>query len=156
MKRQDFNAKAGLHAGFFALVKWGRLGIQPEVMFSQQGYSASYDLGGEEKGHFNYVNVPVIFKVYTVKGINIQAGPQFGFLTSAKSKADGGEIDVKSALKKSDVAIAVGAGWDLTAGLTVDARYNIGLTEINGENVQTEIKNQVFQLSIGYKINIGK
>ncbi|HRG11198.1 MAG TPA: outer membrane beta-barrel protein, partial [Cyclobacteriaceae bacterium] len=98
-----------------------------------------------------------------VAGINLQVGPQFGFLTSAESEFNPIDnepqnlADVKSAYKKSDVSAALGVGWDLPFGLTVDARYNLGLSKINDGQNSDESKNQVFQVSLGYKlIKLGK
>ncbi|MBL0743457.1 porin family protein [Chryseolinea lacunae] len=99
--------------------------------------------------NFSYINIPVIVKLYTVAGINLQAGPQFGFLSKAEIDGD----NVKDSFKKSDVSLALGAGWDLPFGLTIDARYNLGLTKIEETNPSySNIKNQVWQVSLGYKL----
>ena len=120
------------------------------------------------ESNFSYVNVPIILKLYTIGGINIQAGPQFGFITNAEAPvyeqvAGSGTVtvrDVKDRMKSSDFTVALGLGWDLPFGLTIDARYNLGLSKIYDEapSQQTDdAKNQVFQLSLGYKlIKLGK
>jgi hypothetical protein len=53
-------------------------------------------------------------------------------------------------LKGSDISAALGLGWDAPFGLSIDARYNLGLTKLN--EGQSEIKNQVIQISLGYKL----
>ena len=51
----------------------------------------------------------------------------------------------------------LGVGWDLPFGLTLDARYNLGLSKINAGTNNVETKNQVFQISAGFKIiKLGK
>ncbi|MGF1556389.1 outer membrane beta-barrel protein, partial [Paucihalobacter sp.] len=68
--------KTGFHAGAFAALKFNdKVALQGELLYSQQGAKFS-------PGDFNldYVNVPVIVKYYLVQGLNIQLGPQFGFL----------------------------------------------------------------------------
>nr|HPI81134.1 porin family protein [Cyclobacteriaceae bacterium] len=106
-------------------------------------------------------NIPVLLKLYLVAGLNIQAGPQFGFLTTSELKQTISGItttqDVKDQLnKKSDTSIAVGAGWDLPFGLTLDARYNFGLSDFKLNN-GPDLKNKVLQVSVGYKfIKAGK
>ena len=124
-------------------------------------------LGSEEinsqdlESNFSYINIPIIVKLYTVAGINIQAGPQFGFVTNGEAPVSPTSVaDVKDRMKSSDFTLALGLGWDLPFGLTLDARYNMGLSKIydDAPSTQTEdAKNQVFQFSLGYKlINLGK
>jgi hypothetical protein len=65
--------------------------------------------------------------------------------------------DITNQLKGSDVSVAMGLGWDLPFGLSVDGRYNLGVSKANNTSSIPDIKNQVFQLSIGYKIfKLGK
>jgi hypothetical protein len=157
---ENYKNRTGFHGGAFVLIKLTKIGIQPEVLFSQQGSKVNYTLGSTEI-NYSYVNVPIIFKLYTVAGINLQLGPQFGFLTKAVEEDVVGNIktttDVKDKLKGSETSIALGAGWDLPFGLTIDARYNLGLSKINDQNGSATARNQVWQLSLGYKlIKLGK
>jgi hypothetical protein len=95
--------------------------------------------------------------------LNLQLGPQFGFVTKATQEFPDPttgkvtEEDIKDELKGSDLSLGMGAGWDLPFGLTIDARYNLGLSKINDKSDSEDAKNQVFQLSLGYKIfKLGK
>jgi hypothetical protein len=155
---ENLKGRTGIHAGAFMLIKLTKIGIQPEIIFSQQGSKATYSGSPDIESNFSYMNIPIIIKLYTIAGINLQAGPQFGFLTSAKLKVDGAdEQDVKDQLKGSDISVALGAGWDLPFGLTIDARYNLGLSKIDDSGAGSSGKNQVFQVSLGYKlIKFGK
>jgi len=147
-----YDARTGYNAGAFMLLKFGKIGVQPEVLFSQQGTKVKY-YGGSFDQNFSYVNIPVIVKLYTVAGINIQVGPQFGFLTNDPVVQDPiTNQNVKADVKKSDISAALGLGWDLPFGLTIDARYNLGLTKINNQAGSDDAKNQVWQLSVGYKL----
>lgn len=140
--------KTGFNGGAFALIKLTKIGIQPEILFSQQGSKFEFD-GNNIDNNFDYINIPVILKLYTVAGINIQAGPQFGFLTRAE--IDGS--NVKDSFKGSDLSLALGLGWDLPFGLTFDARYNLGLTKIDESDPGFDaVRNQVIQLSVGFKM----
>lgn len=157
-----WKGRTGFHGGAFALIKLTKIGIQPELLFSQQGSKVKFN-SQDYDANFSYVNIPVILKLYTVAGINLQAGPQFGFLTTAESDYNPltnqpqNGADLKSAYKKSDLSFAIGAGWDLPFGLTLDARYNLGLSKIEDNPSIEATKNQVFQVSLGYKlIKIGK
>jgi hypothetical protein len=158
-----YNSRTGYHAGAFLLVKFSKIGIQPEIIFSRQGSSYKPVTGTSLDARFDYVNIPVIIKLYTVAGINIQVGPQIGFITSASqdvvNTATGAiqSQDIKSLLKGTDFSAALGLGWDAPFGLTVDARYNLGLSKINDVTGSNDAKNQVIQVSVGFKlIKLGK
>jgi Outer membrane protein beta-barrel domain len=153
--RATWDGRTGYHIGAFALFKVTAFAVQPELIFSQQGSTVKIN-GQDFDANFSYMNVPVIAKFYLPLGLNLQLGPQFGFLTSAESdynpvNAQGG-TDLKEYYKNSDVSLGMGIGWDLPFKLTIDARYNLGLTEINDNASLTATKNQVFQLSLGYKL----
>lgn len=143
----NFENRTGYHFGAFALIKISKVGIQPEILFSQQGSKVKI-AGDDFDANFSYINIPVIIKLYTVAGINLQVGPQFGFLSRAEIDDD----NAKESFKNSDVSLAIGAGWDLPFGLKIDARYNLGLTKIDDSPEYTNIKNQVIQLSVGYTL----
>lgn len=142
-----FKSRTGYHLGAFGLVKISKFAIQPEIVFSQQGSEVKDPDLGSVESNFSYVNIPVLLKFYLVAGLNVQAGPQFGFLTSAKYDGE----NIKDQLKGSDISAALGLGWDLPFGLTVDGRYNLGLSNVSDAS-ENEIKNQVWQLSVGYKL----
>lgn len=148
--------KTGFHGGAFALFKFTMFAVQSEVIFSQQGSTVTYN-SQDYKANFSYVNVPVIGKLYLPGGLNFQLGPQFGFLTGAESDFDPtsgnpGDTDLKDYYKNSDVSLGMGIGWDLPMKITIDARYNLGLTDIDDNGSLEATKNQVFQLSVGYKL----
>lgn len=154
---ENYKNRTGFHGGAFALVKLTKIGIQPEIIFSQQG--SKVEISGESfETNFSYVNIPVLLKLYLVAGLNLQAGPQFGFVTKAEgidvdefgSLVDG--VDIKDDLKGVDISAGLGLGWDAPFGLTLDARYNLGLSDVNDRPQSNEAKNQVFQISLGYKL----
>lgn len=131
--------KTGFHAGAFAALKFNdKVALQGELLYSQQGAKFS-------PGDFNldYVNVPVIVKYYLVQGLNIQLGPQFGFLVNDKIPNLDDFYDIES----MDFSAVMGMGYDLPFGLRIDGRYNLGLTDITNNK---DGKNQVFSLALGY------
>ena len=164
---ENYKNRTGFHGGAFLLFKATKIGVQPEIIFSQQGSKVEVNSQNLES-NFSYVNIPIIIKLYTVAGINLQAGPQFGFVTSAETPIEDqlnpGTYkveDVKDKMKSSDITAAFGVGWDLPFGLTIDARYNLGLSKIFKESPDTQqtsdAKNQVIQVSVGYKLfKLGK
>ena len=158
----DTEARTGFHAGAIATIKLAKFAVQPEIILSKQGTSFDFD-GSDLESNYTYVNVPILAKLYLIGGLNLQAGPQFGFLASAKQDIldEAGNIEdcreVKDQLKGTDISVGLGAGWDLPFGLTIDARYNLGLSDVSDQDGADDIKNQVFQISVGYRlISIGK
>jgi hypothetical protein len=165
---ENYKSRTGFHGGAFALIKLTKIGIQPEILFSQQGSDVKINNQNFES-NFSYLNVPIMVKLYLAAGLNIQAGPQFGFVTSAESPivdqlSPSGytTADIKDKAKSSDIGASFGLGWDLPFGLTIDARYNMGLSKMfENDNALPEstqdARNQVFQISLGYKlIKLGK
>ncbi|MFM7193578.1 MAG: porin family protein [Bacteroidota bacterium] len=150
-----YKSRAGLHGGAFALFKFTKIGIQPEVLFSKQGSKFKVNTQNLE-ANFDYLNVPVILKLYLAAGINLQSGPQFGFLSNVSGKiqdANGQVISVAKGLyKDSDLSWVFGIGWDLPFGLMAEARYNLGLQKIQDNPALDATKNQVIQVSLGYKL----
>ncbi len=151
-----WDGKTGFHGGAFALFKVTAFAVQPELIFSQQGSKVTFN-SQDINANFSYLNVPIIAKFYLPLGLNLQLGPQFGFLTSAESDFNPvtGSLqttDLKDYYKNSDVSIGMGIGWDLPLKLSIDARYNLGISEINDNASLSQTKNQVFQISVGYKL----
>lgn len=119
-----------------------KFSFQPELMYSGQGYSFN-----ENTIALSYLNLPLMGKYYITKGLSVEAGPQIGFLFSAKNE----ETDVKDSFNSFDFGVNFGLGYKLENGLNFGARYNLGLTDINNlDNSSSKNKNGVFQLSVGY------
>ena len=136
--------KTGFQAGVFGGIKFtDNIGIQADILYSQQG--AEFEFG---KFDLDYVNIPIVLKYYLIQGLNIQAGPQFGFVVNDDVYTDSfGTSSIKTNTKNSDVSGVVGAGYDFPFGIRFDARYNFGLTDVI-EGAKS--KNSVVSLALGY------
>jgi hypothetical protein len=133
----DVETRTGLNFGAFATIKFNdKIALQGDLLYSQQG-AELLDIG---KVDLDYINVPVVLKYYLIKKLNIQVGPQFGFLVN--------DDDLNS--ESMDIAGVVGIGLDLPLGFRIDGRYNFGLTEILPD--VSGLKNNVFSLSVGWSI----
>jgi hypothetical protein len=83
-------------------------------------------------------------------GFRLQAGPQVGFLVSAKTKAGNVEVDYKDQTNTIDFGLGAGAGYvHVPSGFGVDLRYNLGLSNIN-ENDAVKSHNRGFQAGVFY------
>ena len=87
-------------------------------------------------------------------GFRLQAGPQVGFLISAKSETNGVKADIKNQLKKIDFAVSAGVGYvHPPSGFGVDLRYNLGLSNINDDNTDNKLTNRGVQFGVFYLFN---
>lgn len=142
--------KVAFHGGTFFLIKLGKIGIQPEILFSQQGGNFSRAYWRELT--LNYLTIPFMIKVYVVGGLNVQAGPQISYLLSASA----GDGNVDDNITNPDKSVNIGLGWDLPSSrLSVDARYNLGVVNLAFEDDEYKnyYKSRVIQISLGYKFS---
>lgn len=140
--------KISFHAGAIAKISVSDIfSIQPELVYSNQGakieeLDATLNLG--------YLNLPILAQA-NISGFVLETGPQFGYLMSAKVKADGQSGDIKDDLNAIDLGWAVGVGYQMSgSGLGISARYNIGLSSINKTDTEGKAKNSVIQLGFHY------
>ncbi len=148
-----YDQKLGLNLGLLGHIHLDKhFAIQPELVYSEQG--AKYKVGGNEvKMNLAYINVPVMFQYMFDNGFRLQAGPQVGFLASAKSETNNTKVDIKDNLKKVDLALGVGVGYiNPGSGFGFDARYNLGLSDIN-ENSSVKSTNRGFQFGVFYQFH---
>lgn len=143
----DNNAdgKTGFHLGGLAHIHVTRaFAIQPEIVYSTQG--AEYD---NAKLKMNYINVPVLAQYMFGNGFRLQTGPQLGILTTSEWENGNAETDVDN-LSNADFSWSFGAGYIGRKGLGIDARYNLGLTDVSKSNT-TDLQNRVWQLGLFYQ-----
>lgn len=152
----SYDSRTGYHAGIFLRGKFDKVGIQPELLFfTQSGEYRSAGIFGTTRESFTYLSIPLILKFYPVAGLNIQLGPQFGFLIDGEREYEdplfgSGTKDITDYYKKSDVSLSLGGGYDTNFGLTLDVRYNIGVKDINNEANGDEARSRIFLLSLGW------
>jgi opacity protein-like surface antigen len=155
----SFNGRTSLHIGVIAEIMVSDMfAVQPELIYSSQGsdYEDSedgFDFSGTVK--LDYLNIPVMAKYYIGEGgFSVEAGPQIGFLLSAKDEFEGEEEDIDEFVKGTDFGVNFGLGYKLENGLHFGARYNLGLSDNldvdDFEAEGAEYKNSVIQVSVGY------
>jgi hypothetical protein len=157
----DSKFKFGMAAGIegqYQLNNW--FGLSAAVMYSQQGAKAkNYDV----KVNTEYINIPVMAKFYVTKGLSLNVGLQPGFMTKAKAKGEGRTVDVKSNCNKVDFSIPMSIAYEFENGLTFEARYATGLTNVGKDAFDStssswdkayQNKNEVFMLTVGYKFSL--
>ena len=150
----DLNTKIGFNAGLLGHIHLNKhIAMQPELVYSSQG--SKYPAPGSSDGKIklNYINIPVLFQYMFDNGFRIEAGPQVGFLVSAKNELGNVKTDIKDQFNTVDFGVGAGVSYvNPPTGLGIDARYNFGLTDI--ANVGTnKVHNRGAQVGVFYLIH---
>lgn len=130
------------------------LALQPELMVSGRGVHWS-DLYFNARDILTYIDLPVLIKYEPVQLINIHAGPQIGYLVSAKQENldTGEEIDIIGYYENFDLGAVFGVEGNFPFRLSITFRYVMGLTGVtSGTANNVQWKNNVFQISAVYRI----
>ncbi|SDX41512.1 porin family protein [Aequorivita viscosa] len=160
----DAKTRSSFHIGGLVEIPVSeKFSVQPELLYSSQGAKGSEELLGEgviveSKIKSDYINIPIMAKYYLIQGLSIEAGPQFGFLVSAKAEfelkgpgvLETASMDVKDLFNTFDLGVGLGTSYTLDMGVFFGARYNLGLSNINKDSGDTKNQNNVFQISAGY------
>lgn len=149
----DWGSRTGIHAGLLAHIHLSKTwALQPELVYSVQG--SKNKVGNQTQvNNLNYVNVPVLVQYMFDNGFRLQTGPQVGFLANANTKIVNGTHTTNTDLyNKTDFSWSFGGGYLSNIGLGIDARYNLGLTDVYKPGAMKE-SNSVFQLGLFYMFN---
>ena len=162
--------KTGFTAGVMVEIPLAKnFSIQPELLYSQQGTKISFSDSEVTNSHYkstidlNYLNIPVMLKYYVLKGLSVQAGPQIGILLKANNKYQDNflgyenreSFDLKEYSTGIDTSVNLGLGYQFKDKFYTDLRYNISYSNVFKEGdvnhfINNDMKNRVFQITIGY------
>ena len=145
--------KVGFHAGVFANIPVASsFSVQPELLYNQAGSKLTAD-GESMTYNLDYLAVPIMGQYNIMPNLYLEAGPQFGFLLSSKTKYDGETEDIdKDYINSFDFGLGIGAGYYIIPNLGVSVRYVASFTEVPKDNESdTKFRNGVFQVGLNYK-----
>lgn len=156
--QEDVKSLPGFHIGGFTELKVAKkFAIQPEFLFSTQGTTVEGFNGNSNSSiKLNYLNIPVLAKYYVTDAFTVEAGPQIGFLLSAKYRGS----DVHDLYKTLDFGLNVGCGYEFTDNISLGVRYTFGLTNVadnsdvpadNPDLYNLSFKNSNFAVALAYK-----
>jgi hypothetical protein len=144
----------GFQGGIFANIGLSRMvAFQPELLYSQKGAKIKDVTNASTR--LGYLDVPLAFHV-NADGLFFEAGPQVGFLLSAKSEFGPQSIDVKDQLNSVDLGYLFGLGYQRKTGPGIGLRYNGGFSNlpkaytVGNVTTQPHVRNSVFQLYLTY------
>ncbi len=143
-----------LLGGFAEINFGGRLGLHPEILFSQSSSTLSNDYkdiyndiisSGQSKAKLNYLSIPILLNAKVAGPLHLEAGPQYSILlNSSKNFLQNG----KDAFKSGEFSLAGGIQLQFSR-FRLGGRYLIGLDNINKIDNKDEWKNQAIQISLG-------
>ena len=124
----------------------GKFHIQPELLYSMEG-SRDVDNNFRE-AYLDFIRIPIMAKIYVNDGFSLQIGPEIAF------KKAGSRIT--NNFKSTDYGIGIGGSYEFSSGFMFDARYNIGLMDLNnfpsGEDYEyAKISTTSLNLGLGYR-----
>ncbi|TMM58838.1 PorT family protein [Maribacter algarum] len=162
------------HAGVYLEVEFtDRFSFQPELLYSSQGFQFSSDLLTIQNGdevldqndirtnvQFNYLTIPILGKFALNDRLDVEFGPQFGFLLNQVTKIknldqrDDTLPDDRTSTSgdfQLDYGVAAGIGINVSESFSVSPRFYIGLrNRLNGAEGNIQNYNVALQLSANY------
>lgn len=135
----DIGNNNGFYVGIykeFDFIVRDLLYFVPELQYSRQGFST-----GTTNIDLDYINIPLLAKIYIAKVVSLETGPQFGFNISGSGSSNFSYNTV-------DPAWAAGLSINLPFRLSISGRYIGSFSEVvEGGNA----RNQVFQAGLAYR-----
>lgn len=138
-----------------------QISFQPEVLYSKQGAGLKTNDNSKAKLITHNINIPLMGRYEIMDGLNVEFGPQLGFLVSAKEKYELGKENTKikatDNFKTFDFGLNFGAAYKVTDELEINARFTKGLSNINNYfpevmNDNYKITNTYFSVGVAYKL----
>jgi len=169
----ETETRTGLRVG--AVMRWSfssLLGLQAGGYYSEKGATA-VEAGTDLAIDLTYVEVPLLLTLSVPTGPSplaprVYAGPQIAFESSCDLEGTSGPVSVSTSCEQAaeegigldpatDVGLVFGGGLDVAAGpgaFTLDARYDLGLVDINDFEGTEDLKTRTFSVSAGYLIGL--
>lgn len=166
-----YKGKIGYYVGsFFNMRISDKTSIRPELLLANQGTKTSIEINndfnpdafiveGEIVSNINQLMIllPVNFRVEVINSLHLELGMQAGYVVKMQEVLKKFPYDpsmegekTKYPLSESDrfdFGLNGGLGFDLTDQLELQARYSLGLIELNDY-----YKTSVISLGLGYNL----
>lgn len=156
----NFEMKVGYLLGVYGNIRLSeRVGFQPELVYSLQGAaSEDYDI------NLNYLNIPMMFKIYVTPAVNLQLGPYIGFIVDKSLASDIDDLDeddFEDSFEGLDLGLAGGINFEAKRGFNVGLRYVYGFGDVNEGFDQTigsgspvtfnsDASNSIIEFALGF------
>lgn len=147
---------------FGGMVEWKFskiLTIQGELLYNSRGGNYEVEVFdsfylGTLITKLGYLDIPIQGKLYFLKKMSFDFGPQIGFLLSKKGEIDtgaGNEQDRQGVdlddVNTMDFSLAAGFSYKFKSNILIQTRYNFGLSKVFDDK---KYKTSLISLSLGY------
>ena len=123
-----------------------KFSIQPEVLYSVQEFDLRGDGNQPDIEHqLDYIDVPVLVKYYMTTGLNLEAGPQVGFVVDEQVGAGDLFNDYGNNI---EISLGLGVSWEFD-NYFLYGRYNASATKLY-DLPDVNARNLVVQAGLGY------
>jgi opacity protein-like surface antigen len=125
-----------------------KVSIQPELLYNLKG--TQFD-DTSVRLDLHYVDLPIFVK-YRTGGFYVEAGPQVGYLLSAKLGGEDKASIETDQLQRFQFGYAAGLGYYLTEGLSLGLRFNGGINSVGKDDgALDQQRTQSFNFVVGYE-----
>lgn len=152
----------GFHLGLMTRIKLFEAYLQPELYFNTAGgkvlleeMSGGTDLEYIKRIKYNKIDIPLLVGGY-LKFLRLNAGPVASIILSSKSELSEIIPELETLSKDASVGFQVGAGFDLFESLSIDFRYEAGLSKVGekltlgNQNFPFDSRARKLMFSVGF------
>ncbi len=125
--------------------------LRTELGFYSKGGTYTGAGAAFSETNLSYVAAPALLLQTKIGFLKAYAGPQMGFLITAKSKTGNIENDVKAAFKTTELSGVIGAEMNLPLRLMAGARYNFAINNIS-EIPQGTSRPGMYMIYVGLRL----
>lgn len=166
------SSRIGYQVGVNALMPINEnFGVQPGLGIASKGTKRDFESEGGEFGEMptsseevtslTYLDIPILARYqFNNSGFNTFGGLQPSLLLNAKLKSNENNqmtqnSNVTDQFKTFDTAAVFGLGYGFGNGISLNARYDLGLSNIsdNQNFGQSKLRNRSFRISLAYTFN---
>ncbi len=159
---KGFDNRTDFYAGGFIAIKFfDAFTLQPEITYSRQGAKGGFyeaasfdpivpDVYREQDYEVQYISVGMITKVNIIKELELLIGSSLDFKTGDNfSRPADDNYDVVG----FDIAVTGGISYTLPVGLTIEARYKLGMVDVYSDRVYNTYGFGYYDYDSNYNFN---
>lgn len=125
------------------------LKFQAEALYTVLGGTDDTD-GIKSEFKIPELIIPLSLKYQTNEKFYIQGGLNLGFITGPKVSQESVEVKADEIFKSFDLGILLGLGYRIAPKLDLDARFNVGASNVSDFGQGIKMRNNYWQIGLNY------